>query len=141
MPKREICGYLKPNTVTTNDNLCNSSTDASKNNDNDKNTGGTETVANTGTNMVTPNDEGNNGEEAEAEAATNSAKSNSNNNGIGSSNNKSNCVDTKILKRLDKNENKKLGNNVGFNGDNPSETRDSQQQKCGNTMLIANNRS
>ena len=33
-----------------------------------------------------------------------------------------------------------MGNNVGYDGENPSETRESQQQKCGNTMTIANDR-
>ena len=64
--KREIYGYLKPITVTTNDNLCNSSTNASKNND--TSTGGTKTVTNTETNTVIPNEEGNNKEEAEEKA-------------------------------------------------------------------------
>ena len=32
-------------------------------------------------------------------------------------------------------------NNVGYNGENPSETRESQQQKCEDAMPIANNRS
>ena len=33
-----------------------------------------------------------------------------------------------------------MRNNVGLNGDNSSETRESQQQKCGNKMTIANDR-
>ena len=37
VPKRKRCGNLKPNTDTTNDSLCNNSSGASKNNDNDKN--------------------------------------------------------------------------------------------------------
>ena len=47
--QQQKCVNLKRNTVTTNDNLCNSSTNASKNNNNDKNTGGTKTVTNTET--------------------------------------------------------------------------------------------
>ena len=75
--------------------------------------------------------------------SSNETTSSSGNTDIGrsNSNSKSNGVDTKILKHLDKNENKKGGNNVGFKGDNPSATRESQQQKCGNPMPIANDRS
>ena len=135
------CENSNPNTDTTNDSLCNSSTGASEDNNNDKNTSGTKTAINIYTNKVTINDDGNNGEEAGVETATNSAELNSkNNNGIGSSNSKSNYVDTKILKCLNK-KNKKRGNNVGFNGDNSSEKRESQKQKWGNLMPIANNRS
>ena len=108
----------------TNDNTGNSCTSASKNIDN-----GTETKS------VTINDEGNKGEgseteaeaEAETEANTNNEDSNSGNNGIGSSNSKSNCADTTILKSPNKNENKKMRNNVGLNGDNSGETREAQQ--------------
>ena len=39
-------------------------------------------------------------------------------------NSKSNGVYTKNLKAPDKNKNKKIGNNVGFNGDNSSEMRE-----------------
>ena len=46
------------------------------------------------------------------------------------SNSKSYYVETKILKHPDKNENKMIGNNVGYDGENPSETTESQQQKC-----------
>ena len=100
------------------------------------------------TNTVTTNDEGNNGEvvgaeveaETAAEAATNSAKSNSSNNGIGSSNSKINYTETKIWKRPDEIDNKVIVNNVGYDRENPRETRESQKQKCGNTMTIANNR-
>ena len=48
------------------------------------------------------------------------------------------CVLPEIL---DKNEDKMIGNNVGYDGENPSETRESQQQKCGNLIPIANNQS
>ena len=139
-PQQQKCVKLMPNT-DTNDILCSSCTSASRNNNNINNNG-TKTVTNTETNSVTIEDEGNNGEvaeaKAEAEAATNSIKSHSSKNGIGRSNSKSNnCMDTKILKRPDENENKKRGNNVGHNGDNPSKTRESQQQKCENGMSIA----
>merc|ERR1712238_199890 len=63
--------------------------------------------------------------------------SNTGNTGIGSSNSKCNAVDTKILEPPDKNENKKIGNNVEFNGDNSSEMPELQQQKCENAMPIA----
>ena len=104
----------------------------------------------TETNTITSNDERNNGgveeakakveaeeeaeakakaeAEAEAEAATNSAKLNSSHNRIGSSNSKSNYVETKISKCADKNKNKTIGNNVGYDGENSSKTRESQQQ-------------
>ena len=133
------CKNSAPNADTTNDSLCNSSTSASKNNDNNKNTSRAETVTSTETNWVTTNDEGNNGEvaEAEAEAATDSAKLKNSNNSIDIGNSKRNYVGTKTLKRLDENENKMIGNNIGYDGENPSKTRESQQQKCGNEMSIA----
>ena len=49
-------------------------------------------------------------------------------------------MDTNILKRPDKNKDKKIENNVRCNGDNLSETREFQQQKYGNAIQIANNR-
>merc|ERR1712238_476465 len=63
--------------------------------------------------------------------------SNTGNTGIGSSNSKCNAVDTKILEPPDKNENKKIGNNVEFNGDNSSEMPELHQQKCENAIPIA----
>ena len=130
LPKRKRCEYLKPNTDTTNDSLCNSSTGASKNNNNDKNTGGTATVTNTKTNTVTTNNEVNNREEAEADTTTNREKLNSSNNSIGSSNSKSNYVETEISKRPVENQNKMIVNNVVCNNrENPSATRESQQQQ------------
>ena len=103
-------------------------------------------MTNTETKSVPTNDEGKKEEgseteaeavvEAEAEADTNSEDSNSGNTGIGRSNSKSNVVDTKILKPPDKNENKKIGNNVEFKGDNSSEMLELQQQKYENAMLI-----
>ena len=73
--------------------------------------------------------------ELEAEADTNSEKSNSSSNtGIGSSNSKSNYVENKILKRLDENENKMIGNKVGYD----REKRLTQQQKYEKSMPIAN---
>ena len=117
-PQPKKCENPTSNTDTTNDNTCNSCTSASRNIDNGK-------VTNTETKSVPTNNEGNKGEgserEAEAEADTNSEDSNSGNTGIGRSNSKSHGVYTKILKPLDKNENKKIGNNVGFNRDNSSE--------------------
>ena len=53
-----------------------------------------------------------------------------NDTGIGSgSNNSNNDVDNNILKHLDENENKMIGNNVGHDGENPCETRETQQPK------------
>merc|ERR1712238_354674 len=63
--------------------------------------------------------------------------SNTGNTGIGSSNSKCNAGDTKILEPPDKNENKKIGNNVEFNGDNSSEMPELHQQKCENAIPIA----
>ena len=100
--------------------------------------------------MVTTNDGGNNREvaeeeeegKAEAEADTNSEIP-KNSNGIGSSsaNSESNYVAAKRLKRLDDNENRMIENNIGYDGENPRETKESQQQKCENAMPIANDRS
>ena len=133
-PQPKKCEHPMSNTDTTNDNTCNSCTSAGRNIDNGK-------VTNTETKSVTTNDEGNKGEEseaeAEAEADTNSEDLNSSNTGIDRSNSKSNSVDTKILKPPDKNKNKMIGNNVGFNEDNSSENRELQQQKCENAMSIA----
>ena len=44
------------------------------------------------------------------------------------------------MKHPDEIKNKMIVNNVRYDGENPSETRESQQQKCGNTMMIANDR-
>ena len=49
-------------------------------------------------------------------------------------------MDTKNLIRPKENGNKIIRNNVGYDGENPCETRESQQQKCGNAMPIANDR-
>ena len=135
------CENSTPNTDITNDSLCNSCTSASRKNDNDKNNDGTETVTNTEINSVITNDEGSKGKaaEAEADADANSANSNSSNNGISSGNSKSNYMETKILKHPDENENKMIGNNVEYDGENPNGTRERQQQKCGNLVPIANN--
>ena len=74
------------------------------------------------------------------EADVNSGNSKSSN-GRKSSNSKNYYVETKILKHLDDKENKMIRNNRGYDGENSSETRELQQQKYGNTMPIANNRS
>ena len=136
------CENLMSNTDTTNDNTCNSCTSASRNIDNGK-------VTNMETKSVPTNNEGNKGEgseteteteaeaEAEAEADTKSEDSNIGNTDIGRSDSTSNGVYTKILKPPDKNEDKKIGNNKGFNGINSSKIRELQQQKCENTMSIA----
>ena len=51
-------------------------------------------------------------------------------------------METKILNKPDnENKNKKIENNIGYNGENPSETRESQQQKCRNPIPIADNQS
>jgi len=44
------------------------------------------------------------------------------------------------LKRPDKNKNKLIGNDVGYNGEHPSETRGSQQQTGRILMPVATNR-
>ena len=86
-PKRRKYGNSKPNTDSTNDNICNNSTSAGRNIDN-----GSEKLINTETDTITTNDEGNKGEEeeveAEAEADANSKIPNKSN-GIGSGNSES----------------------------------------------------
>jgi len=64
---------------------------------------------------------------AEIDADANSEDLDSNNGKVSSNSKNNNCMDTKILKSPDKNENKKMRNNVGLNGDNSSETRELQQ--------------
>ena len=86
---------------------------------------------------VTTND-GSNAEESEAKVKRENLNSS---NGRSSSNCTSYNVETKILKRPVKNKNKLIVNNVGYDGEYLSKTRETQQQKCGNLMLIANNRS
>ena len=46
-------------------------------------------------------------------------------------------MDTKLLKCPDENGHKKRGNNAGHNGNNPSKTGESQQQKCENAISLA----
>ena len=41
------------------------------------------------------------------------------------------------MKHPYENKHKKIGNNVGYNRDDPSKTRESQQQKCENAISIA----
>ena len=105
-PQPKKCEIPTSKIDTTNDNS-NSCTSTSRNIHNGK-------VTNMETKLV-PNDDGNKGErsemEAETEADTNNEDSNSGNTGIGSSNSKCNGVDTKTLKLLDENEDKKTGNN------------------------------
>ena len=79
--------------------------------------------------------DGCNGEASEEKV--NSENLNSNN-GRSSSNSK-NYYETKQLKRPVENENKTIVNNVRYDGKNPSEIRESQQQKFGNPMMIASN--
>ena len=126
-PKQQKCDS-KPLTDTTNDNICsNHCTSASrkiennKNNNNDNKDGGKEV---TNMNNVTTNDGRN---EEVPEAKVNSKNSISSNSGIVRSNSKSNYVEPKIWKRLDKIENKMIVNNVGHDRENPCETRESQQ--------------
>ena len=72
---------------------------------------------------VTIND-GCNREESEAKVKGENSNSS---NGKSSSNNTNYSVETKILKRLVKNKNKMIVNNVGYDGEYPSETRETQQ--------------
>mmetsp|Transcript_17156 Transcript_17156/g.19647 ORF Transcript_17156/g.19647 Transcript_17156/m.19647 type:complete len:212 (-) Transcript_17156:162-797(-) len=135
--QQQKCKNATPNTDSTNDSICNSSTSASKNNDMIKNTGGAKTVTNTDTNTVTTNDEVNKGEEEEKEAeleADANSKILNNSNDIGSSNSESDYVATKSLKRPDKNENESrmTGNNTGYDGENPCETTESKNKNNNN---------
>ena len=124
------CETQKPNTDTTNYSICsNRFTSVSRNNNNNKhneygNKDGEKEVTNMESNTVTINDGRN--EEA-LEAKVNSEDSNSIN-GRSTNNSKSYYVVTKILKRPDKNKNEMKENNVGYDGENPSETREPQQE-------------
>lgn len=105
-------GKSMQNTDTNDSICCNSSTSASRNNDNGK-----EKVTNWETITVTINNEGNNEGGAEAGAgadtATNSKKWSSSDIGIGRGSSKSNYKETKMLNNQDENQSKIIGNNEG----------------------------
>ena len=77
--------------------------------------------------------------EAEVEADANSENLESSN-GRSDSNNKSYYVVTKVLKHPSKKTKHNDREQCRIDGENPNETRESQQQKCGNTIPIAKNR-